>query len=345
MASVLAFAVLAATTLSALAAPEESCAHPDAPSRASLIQIRSKSPEPKFGLAYNVLPIELRDVGISLFGGLDNLKGLLENTQILNTSYAGIPMAIAMDKHDDAAARFGPTAENGEEYGLDSLLQSQPNSEVLNMIDVGGNLGVVTIAVYKKYPGKVRAVVVEPVPTTHFYLRLNLWLNHIPPLPAAPGAHTPGVGAIQKAISTNEGFVLNICIPGHDGQTGSMNAYPITPKRPCNCQAGGKDFCTQVGSTTMQTLFAAFLNEPVHFLKLDCEECEREALVEIQNKQLGNRIVRMAGEMHMMEPSIVDLACQYNGGAFLTGMCQAAGQNRVVGKDLCNKCSSRGTLR
>lgn len=250
-------------------------------------------------------------------------------------------MSIAMDKHDDAAMRFGPTAENGEEYGLDSLMEIQPNAQMLNIMDIGGNLGVVTIAVYKKYPGKVRAVVVEPVPTTHFYLRLNLWLNHIPPLPVTqPGVNIPGVGAIQKAISTREGFVLNMCIPGHDDQTGSMNAYPITPTKPCQCQAGGKDFCTQVGSTTMRFLFGAFLNEPVHFVKLDCEECEREALTEIQQLGLSGRILRLAGEMHMMEPPIVDLACQYNQGVYLTGMCRNAGQTRVVGKDLCKKCSS-----
>mmetsp|Transcript_90493 Transcript_90493/g.160284 ORF Transcript_90493/g.160284 Transcript_90493/m.160284 type:complete len:718 (+) Transcript_90493:80-2233(+) len=306
-------------------------------------------------LDINTLPPELKVVGTSLFGSEAALVDFLSKSQVVETSYADVPMAVAMAKNDDAITRFGPGYENGEEYGLDKLLLAPDDfhrafearrlagSKMLNMIDLGGNLGVVSMAVYKKYQGYVRAVVVEPVPTTHFYLRLNLWLNGIPPLRTGhAGDAQPGISVLQKAVSSDSNFKLDMCTPTHDTQVGSMNSFLITKDRPCDCS---KDTCTSVPSMTVDSLFETFGTEDITFLKMDCEGCEKDAMPMIHNKY-ASRVRLLAGEMHMMGTAITDLACKYNGGLYLQGFCQQAvdkfGVKELFGKEFCTVCTSNG---
>jgi tRNA1(Val) A37 N6-methylase TrmN6 len=51
---------------------------------------------------------------------------------------------------------------------------------MLNILDVGGSFGIVTIAAMKKYPERLRAITVEASPTMFFYLKCNLAINGIP---------------------------------------------------------------------------------------------------------------------------------------------------------------------
>mmetsp|Transcript_37621 Transcript_37621/g.69471 ORF Transcript_37621/g.69471 Transcript_37621/m.69471 type:complete len:693 (-) Transcript_37621:16-2094(-) len=332
-------ALLAMMLILVLAEPEESCTSGAAPRSRSMIQLNNRRQQPARQMTIDQLSPELRVVGASLMGSEENLVALLRTSQIVDINYAGIPMQIMMAANDDAITRYGPGLENGEEYGLETLLKNEPTSmglKMLNMIDFGANLGVVSIAVYKKYPGVVRAVVVEPAPTTYFYLVTNLWLNQVPPLTGGPGTMQPGIAGLQKAVSPDKNLQLTMCIPGHDVMSGSMNAHPINSMLECDC--GGKDACSTVGSIGVEDLFGYFGNEDIQFVKMDCEACEMAALPSMD--QYSYRIRRFAGEMHMMPPNIVDIACKFNEGEFLTGMCSAAGTERVVGKNLCEKCSS-----
>lgn len=293
-----------------------------------------------------MLPDGLKKVGISIFGDEAKLIQVLANTKVVPIMYSAIVMRIAMAKDDDAAERFGANGENGTDYGLDSLLEPADETEaaferrrsegtrMLNMIDMGGNLGVTTIAVFKKYPGMVRGVVVEPVPTTHFYMQLNLWLNDVPPLATGLPVPQTGVAAIQKAISSDANFTLEMCIP-YIGS--SMNAYVITAQKPCQTvEKGGKDIASRVSSMPIDSLFNIFGDQDVTFVKMDCESCEKDALPAME--KFKARIRRLGGEMHMMPPDIFKFACAYNQGMYLTGMCEKAGTTRYDGKELCGHC-------
>merc|ERR1719324_2126844 len=93
-------------------------------------------------------------------------------------------------------------------YGLDSLGQLVGNtSSMMNMLDIGGNYGRVTIAAWKKSPEKIRIITVEPIPSTYFILRWNLWLNGIPELTLEEfqsQSGRPGVVALNNGLSGEE---------------------------------------------------------------------------------------------------------------------------------------------
>lgn len=291
-------------------------------------------------LRFEHLPPELKELGIKLFGTRQKLDKLLDATQVVPVSFDDVEMKLAMAENDDAVSRFGPGADNGEEYGMDTIMK-KGTSGMLNLIDLGANLGVVTIAIFKKYPKKVRAVSVEPVPTTYFYFVVNLWLNDVPQLRTGDDFTKAGVVAVQKAISRKKGFKLKMCIPGHDKMSGSMNAYPVTPEKPCRCEDGGPDLCSDVSSVNLASIFEVYGDENIHFLKMDCEGCEEDALPALEEGGFRQRVLRLAGEVHMMPPKIYDLICQYNAGEYLTGMCKRQWPDRLYGKELCAGCSSR----
>ena len=49
-------------------------------------------------------------------------------------------------------------------YGLDTLHELKGQSPgMMNVVDMGGNYGVVTIATYKKYPNLVRVALHKPL--------------------------------------------------------------------------------------------------------------------------------------------------------------------------------------
>merc|ERR1719265_109174 len=82
------------------------------------------------------------------------------------------------------------------------------------MLDLGGNLGRVTIAAFKKHPQNMRIVAVEPVAPTYFLLRWNLWLNGVPELTMSDFQKSPtkaGVLALNYGIETVDGHVTGLC--------------------------------------------------------------------------------------------------------------------------------------
>lgn len=326
----------------------QSCEGEDIYMGRSLLAVRTLAKVPDDILTLSMLPDSLKDVGISLFGSEAKVIEFLKNTKVVPVRYSDVDMRIAMAHDDDAARRFGADGENGEEYGLKSLLDAEDDVEaafekrrtegtgMLNMIDMGGNLGVITIAVFKSHPGIVRCVVVEPVPTTYFYLELNLWLNDVPRLANGTQAPQAGAMAIQKAISPDADFKLQMCLPGN---TCSMNAHMVRDDWPCNTAAtGGTDTISNVTSITVDSIFNFFGEEDIAFVKMDCEACEYDALPAMEKYR--TRIRRLGGEMHMMPPETYKIVCNYNQGMYLTGMCQKPGEEpaRYNGVEVCANC-------
>lgn len=321
------------------------------------MQLKSTRARGNEMLDYTRLPDELRHVALSLFGSEANVISLLQKSQVVTISYANVTMEIVMGKNDDAINRYGPGRENGAEYGLDAVLsvpdarqmafearRAQQNN-MINVIDVGGHLGIVTIAMYMKYPGLVRALVVEPVPTSQFYLHMNLWMNGVPHLQTGNfGKPQPGVGAIHGAVAKFDGTKMNLCTMFHDQWSGPMNSFEIKPNKPCDCT---KDICSSVSTVSVDALFSTFGTEDVALLKLDCEECERDVLP-IVDAKYSNRVRQLSAEMHMMEPQVVDMACKYNAGFYLNGMCSNSlakvGTAHLFGKTFCDQCSSVGLV-
>mmetsp|Transcript_3404 Transcript_3404/g.6683 ORF Transcript_3404/g.6683 Transcript_3404/m.6683 type:complete len:353 (+) Transcript_3404:97-1155(+) len=351
MTRLITFLLLLGTVFSASGAfseVPESCAGEDIHIGRSLLAVRTSSKIAEDILTFTMLPGSLQNLGISLFGSEAKVVEFLNNTKVVPVTYSEVDMRLAMTKDDDAAVRFGGDGENGEEYGLDSLLSVENDVEaafekrrdegtgMINMIDMGGNLGVITIAVFKRYPGIVRCVAVEPVPTTYFYMELNFWLNNVPKLITGTKSPQAGVMGIQKAISPDANFNLQFCLPGNSC---SMNAHIVTDDWPCNTPAtGGTDTVSTVTSITIDSIFEVFGNEDITFVKMDCEACEHDALPAMEKYK--TRVRRLGGEMHMMPPETFQYVCAYNQGRYLTGMCEKPGRPpaRYNGVELCEIC-------
>mmetsp|Transcript_3025 Transcript_3025/g.4863 ORF Transcript_3025/g.4863 Transcript_3025/m.4863 type:complete len:449 (+) Transcript_3025:28-1374(+) len=302
------------------------------------------------------MPNELQALGESTFGSKENLRALLAKTKVMKISYAGVEMYIAMGKDDTAADILGNkerATNNGEGYGLDTMLVAGDGEEaafeqrrsqgggMVNMIDVGGWLGVVTIAAFKKYPNLVRAVVVEPAPTTFFYANINMWLNGVPSLTVQPSQ--PGVNIVRNAISDQKDVEVLMCTPMRNGKPSAWDAYAVTPGKTCNCIEGGTDKCDHVLSTPMSTIFDFFDEEDITLLKMDCEDCEQLALADVDRSY--QRVRRLGIELIMTRPVSADIACSFNGGKYVRGSCQSRRNptaQYLTGSDFCAKCSAAG---
>mmetsp|Transcript_49328 Transcript_49328/g.86878 ORF Transcript_49328/g.86878 Transcript_49328/m.86878 type:complete len:414 (+) Transcript_49328:77-1318(+) len=301
-------------------------------------------------MTVKLLPAHLKQQGISTFGSESKLKKVLANTVVLNISYAGESMQLVFPRDDDSVDRWAQVLPefNGQEYGLNTVVTPIDKDEMafesrrllfnsskfINMIDLGGHVGAVSIAMWKKYPGLVRGVVVEPLDKIFFLLSLNLWLNEIPPL-AVPEKNEdpqPGILAVNKALYGQPGQMnstVQMCSPwGRLNKTSTMMSYVVSSsKAPCECNAkkGQKDICSNATSITLEKVFSFFPTEDISFLKMNCEGCEEDALLTLDSAAYRGRIRRLAAEMHAPRPLAAAIACSLPGkGAYLSGTCASA---------------------
>merc|ERR1719487_1738742 len=161
-------------------------------------------------------------------------------------------------------------------YGLDNLEELRdrpPQSHKINMIDLGGNYGAVSIAAFKKYPSQLCAVSVEPIPSTYFFMRWNMWLNGVPALEESDlqAGTKPGLLALNRGVVTNQREIIEVCYTPPYTMIGQV----------CSCQDPhqwpGKQ-CHQVKGITTTNLLEMFGADPITIMKMDCEGCELSGL-------------------------------------------------------------------
>ena len=102
------------------------------------------------------------------------LDNFVANTRQEQIYYAGVVVQLRMVNDDHSDGTMTDEGGSGGLYGLEALdeIRSRPPEMVgINMIDLGGNYGIVSIAAYMKYPYMLRSIVVEPISTTYFMLR------------------------------------------------------------------------------------------------------------------------------------------------------------------------------
>lgn len=281
-----------------------------------------------------LLTSELVDLGVSLFGSREHLESVVEKSVLVPMSFANVQMELRIAHGDDANGRL--PEENGDGYGLDTLMGFQDSEGMINVVDMGGNYGAVTIAAYKKYPDLVRSVVAEPIPATFFFLRWNMALNNVTVVDESEfTAHPrrPGVVLLHKAVSAKGDETLRVC----EMPWSTMNAHLSWDKNTCKCDKE-EMHCAEVPSVAAEHMVDLFGGEDIGLWKLDCEGCEHEALPAIAKGPHAARVKRMAGELHDPDPDVVQLACKWDSGKFLTAFCRG-GVNRVDGSDICSRCT------
>jgi len=208
----------------------------------------------------------------------------------------------------------------------------------MSMLDIGGNYGRVTIAAFKHFPHKLRIVAVEPVPSTYFLLRWNLWLNAVPEIELQEFYHNTakvGVLALNHGISAVDDQSLGFCY----SPPRRMQA------RMCDCaRAGPGEHCQGVVSKSLKTLVSMIGGQAITFLKVDCEGCEVDVIPSLINLQAttGLKVHRIAGELHSMPNEIEDFACSSEGAKWFVSICYQQGVVETIPtKDRCAKGAAR----
>jgi len=291
---------------------------------------------PEEGAARRILPQRLFDLGVKLMRTEEVLDHVVANTRQVTYAYSGeeITWRIPIRDHVDQDDR----------YGLDSLQQIQidniPPGGMVNMIDIGGNLGRVSIAAFKKLPEKMRIVVLEPVPSTYFLLVWNLALNNVPELTPQDfnqRPNTPGVLALNNGVDEVDGRTFGMC-----------HTPPWTMgARMCNCDTeedpsqlpeipeDGVRQCYPIVSRSIDALINMFKGDKIAILKMDCEGCEFSAIPALAKLPPASlqQIVRFAGELHEPNLEMENFLCKLNMGEFFADICVVDGKWQGVPLD------------
>lgn len=272
------------------------------------------------GQARAILPPALFDWGLEVMKSENSLDAVVANTRFVNVTYAGQALMMRMVNGDNDKGFGEPVGS--DVYGLGTLKTLTPNAQGMHtMLDVGGNMGVVTLTAYKKVPN-LRVVVVEPVPSNYFLLVWNLWLNEVPSLDEATFRATPtapGVLALNRGVAAVDGQTLGLCYsPPY-----TMNA------KLCDCpeqqgsdtQEPGSQTCARVVSQSFPWLLELAGADQLTFLKVDCEGCEKELLPAFDKVAKNLKLGRLAGELHAVSNAVEDLVCKFQGGAGWEHVC------------------------
>lgn len=292
---------------------------------ASKAQKQELGPSVAVGKASSVLPAHLHALGLQLLKTEEFLDAFVTNSIVVTKPYAGVNVTLRMVDRNQYSIIEDDT------YGIDSLVASTSGPKgMMNMLDIGGNYGRVSIAAFKRHQSKMRIIVAEPLASTFFLLKWNLWLNNVTELTpeqfqASP--HLPGVVALNNGIADVNGKVTDLCY-----------RPPVTNwVRVCNCSHVASDPATQchhIIGLTATSLVQMFGNVPLSMVKLDCEGCEIHVLPELSalTKTSGLRIERFAGELHGVPNELEQFACDFQQGQWFQHVCGSEAAAQKLGK-------------
>lgn len=201
-----------------------------------------------------------------------------------------------------------------------SQIEGLDKMERINMVDLGGNVGAVSIAAFKMYPTQLRAVTIEPIPSTYFLLRWNMWMNGVPALEMTGTrlSSSPGVLALNGGVVTKKRKSIEVCYTPPNTLMGQV----------CKCksiQPGEEKHCYRVKGFTVRSMVDIFGRDPIAMVKMDCEGCEFSSLPALMQivEEDPQRIRRLSGELHWPTRHLEDIACQFESGKFLYRLCSS----------------------
>jgi FkbM family methyltransferase len=157
-------------------------------------------------------------------------------------------------------------------YGIETI----PFAAGDVVVDVGGNLGAVSIYIAKKHPG-VKVFLYEPVPESHRLCLRNIEANGV-----------AGITAVQKAV-TGDGRPLTLSARRDFLGGASANYSDERVAGPGHVQYA-------VPSVTLDQVFATHGITRCKLLKIDCEGSEHEIL---RAATCLDKVEHLSGEFHI----------------------------------------------
>ena len=142
---------------------------------ASLPSVRAKSQGD--GISLDTLPPAVRDAGVAAFGSISALSAILKKTRVrqLRTLDGAVTLQLASIDGDKSVSHLRREMRS-DRYEISKLRDDGGDGVV---VDIGANLGYLSLTVAKLYP-RMRVLSIEPTPPTFFLLLVNLHLNRVP---------------------------------------------------------------------------------------------------------------------------------------------------------------------
>ena len=204
---------------------------------------------------------------------LDQLHYFIRTMSRTDTNIHGHKLALFAPK-DDIGLKTVISEQKKDEY---RLRQWNLKPEDL-FVDVGSNLGVVSILAALQYPD-IRILSIEASPPTWFYQQLNLLCN-------IPSHQT--VKSICVGLGKTDGTTKMMYRPS--STTSTRNWNPNSEYNP------SEDIEFDIHISSLDTVLAETSNQyPITMMKLDCEGCEYEFLPSLSGQ---TKIKDMVGEIH-----------------------------------------------
>jgi FkbM family methyltransferase len=269
-------------------------------------------------IAKETLPHELYLLGLETFGGDGPLNEIMLQAHHLKANYAGQHLDLRIRQGDNALLRYGVTGEDGRDYGLPiegaekvSLLQA--GDGIMSIVDLGGNYGVVSIALYKALEGRLRSVSVEAMPSTYFFFRWNMHLNGVPLLDTSKvgKSRSRGIAAINAGVTSKEQVNISMCSTPENSMNSRENSGACRPE----------DTVTVPG-VSVDEIFGLFEKKQIALVKLDCEGCEEQAAPDLAKYK--SQVKRMVGELHVPSEKVIDSVCLFNAEKYFTKICKVS---------------------
>ena len=164
------------------------------------------------------------------------------------------------------------------------------------VIDIGANVGMVSILLAKKFPF-LKIYSFEPLKENYYNLLKNIELNNIP----------NGIITAENKAVTKDGRLITMSInsanKGGSSTTDVISINSIMTKEN-----------SQVESITLEEIFKKYNINKLKLLKIDCEGSEYEILYNV-NTDILNNIENLIGEFHenkdLTDEYDIDKLCDY----------------------------------
>ncbi len=195
--------------------------------------------------------------------------------EIHNTTIDDIPFQF----YDSIISKTVDMVSREINYGYEYNFKNIDFQEGDTVIDIGGNIGMVSIYLAKKFPF-LKIYAFEPVYQNYENFKKNIELNKIP---------KDTITLEHKAV-TKDGRMVDMSInalnTGGSSISDVISTGAITQE--CNCN---------IKSTTLDKIIKKYKIQNIKLLKIDCEGSEYEILYGTKEKNLKN-IQILRGEFH-----------------------------------------------
>lgn len=246
------------------------------------------------------LPPRLERLGLKLFKSKQLFRNVLDTiSEPTSLILYGTSILLAQRKNDNGLQKlkseFSQQLQDG--YGLNRLLTISN----VTMIDIGANIGAISIFLAKRAPN-CRIISFEPIPETYFLFRYNMFLNNITVIKKWNlDTNIGGIIPINQAVGAKQ-EIKEITYPTNQSQLAALSDSP-----------DGQKIIITV--TSFHDIIRRYDIDVIDFLKIDCEGCEFEVIPSIKDRFVDKKKVRYVGaEIHqsLMDPTSKPLAKRPN---------------------------------